>query len=168
MESINSQIGQSFAISTGNNAGNQGISQADQSPLSVTTVQQAESLPNTSAVVEQQSTVDAEVKRFNESSSNAQESSKTADTKNSQQGFDNLELESATREVEQFIQSQNRNLTFSVDESTERSVVTVTDSGSGDIIRQIPSEEVLRLAQRLNELRTDLGSSVGILFDNQV
>ena len=168
MESINSQIGQSFAKPIANNAGNQGNSQADQPPLSVITVQQAESLPNTSAVVEQQSTVDAEVMRFNESSSNAQESSKTADTKNSEQGFDNLDLESATREVEQFIQSQNRNLTFSVDESTERSVVTVTDSGSGDVIRQIPSEEVLRLAQRLNELRTDLGSSVGILFDNQV
>ena len=168
MEVINSQIGQSFAKSIADNAGNQGNSQGDQSPLPVTSMRQAESLLNTSTVVEQQNTVDAEVKRFNESSSNAQESSQTADTKNSQQGFDNLELESATREVEQFIQSQNRNLTFSVDESTERSVVTVTDSGSGDIIRQIPSEEVLRLAQRLNELRTDLGSSVGILFDNQV
>jgi flagellar protein FlaG len=168
VESITSQIGQSFAVSTVNNFGNKGNSQADQSPLPATAVQQVESLPNSSAAVEQQNTVASEVKRFTESSSDTQESTQTADNEVSEKGFDNLGLESATREVEQFIQSQNRNLTFSVDESTERSVVTVTDSGSGDVIRQIPSEEVLRLAERLNELRTDLGSSVGILFDNQV
>ena len=69
---------------------------------------------------------------------------------------------------EQFLQAHNRNLAFSVDSGTERSVVTVTEANSGDVIRQIPSEEVLRLAERLRELQTDVGSSVGVLFNNQV
>jgi flagellar protein FlaG len=66
------------------------------------------------------------------------------------------------------LQGQNRNLAFSIDENTERSVVTVLDSDSGDVIRQIPSEEILVLAKRIQELQQDIGSSVGVLIDNQV
>jgi flagellar protein FlaG len=70
--------------------------------------------------------------------------------------------------VESFLQGQNRNLAFSIDENTERSVVTVLDSDSGDVIRQIPSEEILVLAKRIQELQQDIGSSVGVLIDSQV
>jgi len=63
---------------------------------------------------------------------------------------------------------QNRNLTFSVDENTDRSVVTVLDANSGDVIRQIPSEDVLALAERIQDLQQDIGSSVGVFIDNQV
>ena len=77
-------------------------------------------------------------------------------------------VEVAAREVEAFLQVQNRNLAFSVDEETNRSVVTVKDSASGDVIRQIPSDEVLRLAERIKNLQEDVGSSVGVLVNNQV
>ena len=90
-----------------------------------------------------------------------------ADKTNGEQRNNTLDIEEASRDIEQFLQSQNRSLAFSVDETTNRSVVTVTESGSGDVIRQIPSEEVLRLAERLEELRSDVGSSVGVLFDNR-
>ena len=66
------------------------------------------------------------------------------------------------------LQKPNRNLAFSVDEDTNRSVVTVKDSSSGDVIRQIPSDEVLRLAERIKDLQQDIGSSVGVLFNKQV
>ncbi|MBN0523686.1 flagellar protein FlaG, partial [Pseudomonas aeruginosa] len=45
-------------------------------------------------------------------------------------------------------------LSFSLDDSTGRVVVKVTDSTSGEVIRQIPSEEALRLAERLDEARS--------------
>nr|WP_252736166.1 flagellar protein FlaG [Aestuariibacter sp. A3R04] len=82
------------------------------------------------------------------------------------QNLDDVEV--AAREVEAFLQVQNRNLAFSVDEETKRSVVTVKDSESGDVIRQIPSDEVLRLAERIKNLQEDVGSSVGVLVNNQV
>ncbi len=63
---------------------------------------------------------------------------------------------------------QNRNLTFTIDEETKKSVVTVKDSASGDVIRQIPSEEVLKLAERIQSLQEDVGSSVGVFINNQV
>lgn len=47
-----------------------------------------------------------------------------------------------------------RDLSFSLDDSTGRVVVKVTDSTSGEVIRQIPSEEALRLAERLDEARS--------------
>lgn len=78
------------------------------------------------------------------------------------------DVESAAREVESFLQVQNRNLAFSVDENTNRSVVTVKDSASGDVIRQIPSDEVLKLAERIKNLQEDVGSSVGVLLNKQV
>lgn len=78
------------------------------------------------------------------------------------------DIETATREVESFLQVQNRNLTFSVDEETNRSVVTVTDSASGDVIRQIPTDEVLKLAERIKSLQEDIGGSVGIFVNNEV
>ena len=78
------------------------------------------------------------------------------------------QLSDAVSRVESFLQGQNRNLAFSIDENTERSVVTVLDSDTGDIIRQIPSEELLVLAERIQELQQDVGSRVGVLINNQV
>ncbi|WP_273071275.1 flagellar protein FlaG, partial [Alteromonas australica] len=79
-----------------------------------------------------------------------------------------IALETAIEDVESFIQMQNRNLAFSIDEDTDRAVVTVRDSDSGDVIRQIPSEEVLALAERIQNLQQDVGTSVGVFIDNQV
>lgn len=78
------------------------------------------------------------------------------------------ELEAAVVEISDFVQAQNRNLNFSFDEGSNRSVVKVTDSESGDLIRQIPSEEVLRLSGRIKELQSDVGVAVGILFNKEV
>ncbi len=90
----------------------------------------------------------------------------TTDTEN--RAGNEMQLGDAISRVESFLQGQNRNLTFSIDENTERSVVTVLDSDSGDVIRQIPSEELLVLAERIQELQQDVGSRVGVLINNQV
>lgn len=52
------------------------------------------------------------------------------------------------------MQSLQRNLNFSVDDSTGDVVVQVVDSDSGKVVRQIPSEDILRLAERLDEMRS--------------
>ena len=79
-----------------------------------------------------------------------------------------VELDDAIVKVESFLKVQNRDLAFTIDENTNRSVVTVKDSTSGDVIRQIPSEEVLKLADRIQELQQDVGNSVGVFINNQV
>ncbi|GLZ85913.1 hypothetical protein Pres01_19640 [Metapseudomonas resinovorans] len=63
-------------------------------------------------------------------------------------------VEKAVSTIEAFTQSISRNLSFKLDDSTGRVVVTVSDTASGEVIRQIPSEEALRLAESLEEARS--------------
>jgi len=96
----------------------------------------------------------------------SQASRQQADTEVSESS--GAQLEEAVAKVESFLKVQNRDLAFTIDEDTKRSVVTVKDSSSGDVIRQIPSEEVLKLAERIQELQQDVGNSVGVFINNQV
>ncbi len=61
------------------------------------------------------------------------------------------ELKAAVLEIENFVQSVKRNLEFSIDEASGKMVVKVIASDSGEVIRQIPNEEVLKLANSLND-----------------
>jgi flagellar protein FlaG len=95
----------------------------------------------------------------------AKELEKDADNiKNS----DSRELQDAVKKVESFLNSQNRDLAFTVDDQTERTIVTVKESSSGDVIRQIPSEEVIKLASRIQELQEDVGNSVGVFINSEI
>ncbi|WP_019933546.1 flagellar protein FlaG [Oceanimonas smirnovii] len=61
------------------------------------------------------------------------------------------QLEQMAEQMESFIGTFNRGLKFRVDEDSGRNVVTVVDNDSGDIIRQIPTEELLQVISRLAE-----------------
>jgi flagellar protein FlaG len=78
------------------------------------------------------------------------------------------ETEQAISEVGDFLQSLNRQLSFSVDDTSNRTVVSVVDQSSGDVIRQIPSEEILRIAEKIKDLQNDVGSAVGILVNKAI
>ncbi|XVN20755.1 flagellar protein FlaG [Pseudomonas corrugata] len=68
-------------------------------------------------------------------------------------------LKKAVQEIEKFVQSVKRNLEFSIDEPSGKVVVKVIASGSGEVIRQIPNEEVLKLANSLNDANSLLFSA---------
>jgi flagellar protein FlaG len=59
------------------------------------------------------------------------------------------EVKQAAKQLETFMQSMNRYLEFRIDQDSGRTIVTVKDKTTGDVVRQIPAEEVLRLAQNL-------------------
>jgi len=65
--------------------------------------------------------------------------------------------EHATSAVEKFktlVQDLQRNRDCSVDDSSGQVVVKVIDGESGKLIRQIPSEDLLRLSERLEDMRS--------------
>lgn len=64
------------------------------------------------------------------------------------------QVEDAVASIQDFVQSVRRSINFSVEETSGRVVVKVTDAGSGAVIRQIPSEEALQLAENLSEVRS--------------
>ena len=63
-------------------------------------------------------------------------------------------MDQAVSKIEGFVQNITRDLDFSLDDASGRMVVKVTDRASGDVVRQIPSEEALRLAENLEQVRS--------------
>lgn len=63
-------------------------------------------------------------------------------------------VEQAVSSIQQFVQNIQRDLNFSLDDSSGNVVVKVTDGTSGEVIRQIPSEEALQLAESLDQMRS--------------
>lgn len=59
------------------------------------------------------------------------------------------------------LQNIQRNLKFSVDNDAGRIVISVTDKETDELVRQIPSEEVLELARNLQEMNLNLPEPVG-------
>ncbi len=60
-------------------------------------------------------------------------------------------LEKVVSQLNAYIQNTQRDMDFSVDDSTGRVVVKVIDSQSEEVIRQIPSEEMLAISRHLLE-----------------
>ncbi|MEZ9565482.1 flagellar protein FlaG [Vibrio artabrorum] len=72
----------------------------------------------------------------------------------SQLAHDRQELNDKERvkmveKVNEFISSINKGVAFKVDEESGRDVVTIYETTTGDIIRQIPDEEMLEILRRL-------------------
>ena len=72
--------------------------------------------------------------------------------------IDQAELSQAVKQINDFVQDIQRDLEFSVDDDTGRTVIRVFDSKTDELIRQIPNEEVLELAKNLKETN-------GLLFN---
>ena len=162
MEIQNTQVGQAFASLSPKN------SEAVEIAIQNKTAVLESSEPATSSGTRQGNKRAA----VNESNTTEREQilsqgSQTQADKNEEER-NGVDLDDAVTKVESFLKVQNRDLAFTIDENTNRSVVTVKDSKSGDVIRQIPSEEVLKLADRIQELQQDVGDSVGVFINNQV
>ena len=56
------------------------------------------------------------------------------------------DVDQAVTQMNEFIQKEQRDLQFSIDDSTGSTVVKVTDRSSGELIRQIPNQVFLDLA----------------------
>jgi flagellar protein FlaG len=69
------------------------------------------------------------------------------------------ELEQAVKDIQAFVASSQRNLDFSIDDTTHQVVVKVIATETGEVIRQIPSEAALKLAQSLSDVHSLLFSA---------
>ena len=83
------------------------------------------------------------------------------------------QLQQVAEEFVEVAQTLNRHLQFSVHDDIDHTVITVVDRNTGETVRQIPSEEVVRLAQRISELSSNgnemtIDSATGLLIDSRV
>jgi flagellar protein FlaG len=77
------------------------------------------------------------------------------------------DVRDAAKELNVFTEKLQTNLKFSVDEGSGRSVITVTDTQSGDTIRQIPAKEALAVANIIRDAIAADIEKVGLLLAEQ-
>ena len=63
------------------------------------------------------------------------------------------QLKAAVVSVREYIEPINGNLEFSVTDDTQQVVIRVTDKVTKELIRQIPSEEMLAMAKALDSIK---------------
>lgn len=60
------------------------------------------------------------------------------------------ELEKVVQRIEEFVGSTlNKGLAFRIDEESGKNIVTIYDKRTGDVVRQIPDEDMLTLSRQL-------------------
>lgn len=83
-------------------------------------------------------------------------------------GSVNMEqLNKAVEDANKMAQSFNRQLNFSIDATTARTVVKVVDAASGEVVRQIPSEEMLKLAADIAEFEKKGEARSPVIFSKR-
>ena len=69
-------------------------------------------------------------------------------------------LKQAVNMLNQQVQQTNRGLGFRMDEVLNAPVVTVTSAQTGEVVRQIPNEVVIRVAHNIEKVK-------GMLFNGR-
>ena len=59
-------------------------------------------------------------------------------------------------QIESYLRSNGRNVELSVDSESGETVISVRDASTGELIRQIPSAEALRLSQSIGSHHNSL------------
>jgi len=71
------------------------------------------------------------------------------------------ELEKVVVEINQVMATVQRDINFSIDDKSGRKIISVYEKGTDTLIRQLPSEDALKLLHNLEELK-------GILFETEI
>ncbi len=69
------------------------------------------------------------------------------------------QYEQVVDQLNRQMQANNRNLGFGIDRKINTYVITVTDKKSGDVVRQIAAEAVVRVAHAIEDLKGVLYSA---------
>jgi flagellar protein FlaG len=100
-----------------------------------------------------------------EVASSAQQTAKASDGNTATQG-PREKLQALLDQVGERIQPDLRALSFRVSEEIDGVVVSVIDSQTDELIRQIPTETMVRLAERLGQIDAE-SSAPGLLLNDQ-
>jgi flagellar protein FlaG len=106
-----------------------------------------------------------------ESSKSTNTTKELKDQPQSKQAANEKEVEQAVVKLNDYAQSVSRQLQFSVDEESGKTIVKVIDAETGDTIREIPPEEILEMQNRLREASESFLNSeeagVSLLFQGK-
>lgn len=80
---------------------------------------------------------------------------------------ENVSFSQSLSNINETLQINGTNISFIMDNSAKRPVIIVTDKDSGKVIRQIPTEEVQKFAEHIQEIESGFQSTLGLVLDRQ-
>lgn len=84
------------------------------------------------------------------------------------QDISSQELSEAVDTLNEASKLRSKHLAFAMNEDSNQIVISVLDNESGEVIRQIPSEEVLEIAAKVRNASVGEDLAVGVLFDSKI
>jgi len=80
--------------------------------------------------------------------------------------FKKLDVDKAIEDLQAYVDGLGRSLSFRRDETIDRSVITVRDTNTNQVVRQIPSEEVVAISRQIKDEMMEMRA--GLLMDKTV
>jgi len=74
--------------------------------------------------------------------------------------FEPKDIDKAVEDLQNYVEALGRDLSFRRDESINKSIITVRDANTNQLVRQIPAEEVVEVARQIKESMDKLRSGV--------
>ena len=65
--------------------------------------------------------------------------------------FKASDIDKAVADLQAYVDGLDRDLSFRRDESIDRSIITVRDANTNQLVRQIPAEEVVEIARQIKQ-----------------
>jgi len=101
---------------------------------------------------------------------NTADSNKTSqDTSNSKTFSTSVKVEESDIEsINEKMSQLNVQLNFEMTEDRDRNIIKVLDQATGDVVRQIPTEDFLRMSERIEAIMSELQEVEGDLSNAEV
>ncbi|MGB3727486.1 MAG: flagellar protein FlaG [Glaciecola sp.] len=80
---------------------------------------------------------------------------------------ENVSFSQSLSSLSELLQTNGTKLSFTISEDAKQPVVIVSDKESGNIIRQIPSEEMQKFAERVKEFESTSSTVPGMVLERQ-
>lgn len=78
------------------------------------------------------------------------------------------DIENALDVVSSFMKNSNKKISFSNDNINGKTIITITDEKTQQVINQFPSEKIILMAERIQELYEEAKTISGLLVDSRV
>jgi flagellar protein FlaG len=82
--------------------------------------------------------------------------SSTSTRQQQEQGESNTPFDKALEQVNESMKAWDTGMRFDLDTEAERMVVSIIDSATGEVLRTIPNEAVIRVAKMIVQLQGNL------------
>jgi len=77
-------------------------------------------------------------------------------------------IEEALNLVSNFAQNSMKDVSFENDNSSGKTVITVFDKKTSEVISQFPSEKIIKMAEKIKDLQDEISGLSGLLIDDVV